>query len=146
MVAAGTLAAYLLRRKPLSPQEVERQRREYLNLHGRIIDGTILDFHEVPDPCDPNAAPAQLLTFTYEIGGVQYEAAQDVTDLRQFVNVHECRLGLPTSVRYDPLRPQNSMVVSEHWIGLRSGTVVPRGTHMTGIAREQKLSAFAQTR
>jgi len=50
---------------------------------------------------------------------VSYEASQDVTYLRQLINLHSCRLGVPTSVRYDPQNPINSMVVSERWVGLR---------------------------
>ncbi|GAC1644807.1 MAG: hypothetical protein NVS9B15_02110 [Acidobacteriaceae bacterium] len=151
IVTAGSIAAYVLRRKPLLPAEIERLRREFLNLHGRILDGTILDFHEVPDACDPNAPATQLLTYSYEISGVQYEAAQDVTDLRQYVDVHECRLGLPTSVRYDPHRPQNSMVVSEQWTGLRTGMLHPKAAPSTlATKREEDLRPhpdrlFAQT-
>src|ERR1035438_8335018 len=33
--------------------------------------------------------------------------------------LHSCRLGLPTSVKYDPHNPGNSLVVSESWMGLR---------------------------
>jgi hypothetical protein len=42
-----------------------------------------------------------------------------VTYLRQWINLHSCRLGLPTSVKYDPHNPGNSLVVSESWMGLR---------------------------
>ena len=47
------------------------------------------------------------------------EASQDITYLRQWVNLHSCRLGVPTSVRYDPQNPGNSLVVTERWMGLR---------------------------
>jgi len=57
--------------------------------------------------------------YQYDVAGVSYEASQDVTYLRQFINLHSCRLGLPTSVRFDPHNPGNSLVVSERWIGLR---------------------------
>ena len=63
--------------------------------------------------------PATLLIFQYDVAGVSYEASQDVTYLRQLINLHSCRLGLPTSVRYDPQNPGNSIVVSEKWMGLR---------------------------
>jgi len=42
-----------------------------------------------------------------------------VTYLRPMINLHSCRLGLPTSVRYDTQNPGNSIVVSEGWMGLR---------------------------
>ena len=60
-----------------------------------------------------------MLIYQYDVAGVSYEASQDITYLRQWVNLHSCRLGLPTSVRYDPQNPGNSHVVSERWMGLR---------------------------
>jgi hypothetical protein len=63
--------------------------------------------------------PSTLLIYQYDVAGVSYEASQDVTYLRQLINLHSCRLGLPTSVRYDPQNPGNSIVVSERWMGLR---------------------------
>lgn len=111
------LAAYLvLRRKPKSAKEIERQRREWLDHVGRITDGTVIDVQEVRTD---GLAPATMLIFQYDVAGVSYEASQDVTHLRQWINLHSCRLGLPTSVRYDPQNPGNSLVVSERWMGLR---------------------------
>ena len=96
---------FLLRRKPKTPEELERKRREWLDTVGRITDGTVIDVQELP--------------FQYDVAGVSYEASQDITYLRQWVNLHSCRLGLPTSVKYDPQNPGNSLVVSERWMGLR---------------------------
>jgi hypothetical protein len=110
-------AAYLLlRRKPKSPEDLERQRREWLDRVGRITDGTVIDVQELPRDEEKQSV---LLIFHYDVAGVSYEASQDVTYLRQFINLHSCRLGLPTSVRYDPQNPGNSIVVSERWMGLR---------------------------
>ncbi len=115
--AGALLAAYLLlRRKPKSSDEVERARREWLDRVGRITDGTVIDVQEMrPD----GRKPATFLIFQYDVAGVSYEASQDVTYLRQLINLHSCRLGLPTSVRYDPQNPGNSIVLSERWMGLR---------------------------
>jgi hypothetical protein len=115
--AAVLLAAYLmLHRKPKSAKEIEAARREFIDQVGRITDGTVIDVHEIrPD----GQAPATMLIFQYDVAGVSYEASQDVTHLRQWINLHSCRLGLPTSVRYDPQNPGNSLVVSERWMGLR---------------------------
>lgn len=111
------LVAYLLlRRRPKSPKELERERREFLDQVGRITDGTVIDVQEVHSDGRPSAT---MLIFQYDVAGVSYEASQDVTHLRQWINLHSCRLGLPTSVRYDPQNPGNSLVVSERWIGLR---------------------------
>ena len=63
--------------------------------------------------------PATMLIYQYDVAGVSYEASQDVTYLRQWINLHSCRLGLPTSVKYDSHNPGNSMVIAEGWMGLR---------------------------
>lgn len=115
--AGAAFAAYLMfRRKKKSSAEIERERREWLNQIGRITDGTVIDVQEIV----PNGhSAATMLIFQYDVGGVSYEASQDVTHLRQHINLHSCRLGLPTSVRYDPHNPGNSIVISEKWMGLR---------------------------
>jgi hypothetical protein len=119
LVLAGSgalFAAYmLLRRKPKSADELERERRAWLDRVGRITDGTVIDVQELPS----GHQNSTLLIYQYDVAGVSYEASQDVTYLRQWINLHSCRLGLPTSVRYDPQNPGNSIVVSEKWIGLR---------------------------
>jgi len=120
LLAGGTSAAFaaylLFGHKKKTPAEIERERRDWLNQIGRITDGTVIDVQEVV----PNGRPAAtMLIFQYDVGGVSYEASQDVTHLRQWINLHSCRLGLPTSVRYDPQNPGNSIVVSEKWMGLR---------------------------
>ena len=41
-------AAYaLFRRKPKRPEEIERERRGWLNQVGRITDGTVIDVQEI---------------------------------------------------------------------------------------------------
>jgi len=126
LILAGCLALlvmyFLLRRKPKSPEELERERREWLDRVGRITDGTVIDVQEMTvngSKKSPTPRAATLLIYHYDVAGVSYEASQDVTYLRQWINLHSCRLGLPTSVRYDPQNPGNSIVVSEKWMGLR---------------------------
>lgn len=111
------VASYaLFRRKPKTLDDVERERRTWLNQVGRITDGTVIDVQEIT----PNGhRAATMLIYQYDVAGVSYEASQDVTYLRQWINLHSCRLGLPTSVKYDPHNPGNSMVISEGWMGLR---------------------------
>jgi hypothetical protein len=111
-----TLAYFLLRRKPKTPDDLERERREWLDRIGRITDGTVIDVQEMPGATN---RPATFLIYHYDVAGVSYEASQDVTYLRQLINLHSCRLGLPTSVRFDPQNPGNSIVLSERWMGLR---------------------------
>jgi len=112
------LAAYaLLRRKPKTPDELERQRRAWLESTGRITDGTVIDVQDLAAANNYHAAT--MLIYKYDVAGVTYECSQDVTYLRHWINLHSCRLGLPTSVKYDPQNPGNSLVVSENWMGLR---------------------------
>ena len=112
------LGAYaLLRRKPKTAEELERERRAWLEGIGRITDGTVIDVQELEAAQNHHAAI--MLIYKYDVAGVSYECSQDVTYLRQWINLHSCRLGLPTSVKYDPQNPGNSLVVSESWRGLR---------------------------
>jgi hypothetical protein len=127
VLAFGAIAAIvgyaLLSRKKKKPaEEMERERRTALTIGGRIIDGNVMDVLELEE--DTNAQQMILLVYTYDVAGVTYEASQDVTHLRQFIDLYSCRLGLPTSVKYDPHNPGDSIVISETWSGLRKPTIV----------------------
>ncbi len=102
-------------RQKRTPQQLEQERRARLNMTGRITDGTVIDVNDVATNGQPGM---QLLIYQYDVAGVQYECSQDVTHLRHRVDLHSCRLGIPTSVKYDPQNPGDSIVVSEEWIGL----------------------------
>jgi hypothetical protein len=116
-VAVAVLLTYFLfRRKPKTSVELERERRLWLDQVGRITDGSVIDVQEIPGDDHKSAT---VLIYHYDVAGVSYECSQEVTYLRPLINLHSCRLGLPTSVRYDPQNPGNSLVVSERWIGLR---------------------------
>ncbi|MGB9105008.1 MAG: DUF3592 domain-containing protein [Terriglobales bacterium] len=122
VMAAGMAAAAAgvwqwIRSHRMTPEQREQQRRQRLAQVGRICDGTVLDVQEISAN---GHGPTQLLIYSYDVGGVSYEASQDVTHLRQIVDIESCRLGLPSSVRYDPRNPGNSIVVSEAWTGLRT--------------------------
>jgi hypothetical protein len=121
MVAASGVAllgAYvLLRRKPKTADDLERERRAWLEGTGRITDGTVIDVQELAE--QEKRRGAVMLIYKYDVAGVSYECSQDVTYLRHWINLHSCRLGLHTSVKYDPQNPGNSLVVSENWMGLR---------------------------
>ncbi len=127
VLAFGATAAIigyaLLSKKDKKPvEEVERQRRTELTRGGRIIDGNVIDVLEMED--EKTLRQSILLVYTYDVAGVTYEASQDVTHLRQFVDLYSCRLGLPASVKYDPHNPGDSIVISEAWSGLRKPTIV----------------------
>lgn len=115
----GGVAVYFAVRKRPTAEELERQRRDFLVQTGRIIDGTLLDISELDSSQSGRPVGMQLILYKYEIGGVVYECSQDVTPLRDLVNLQECRLGFPCSVRYDTHKPENSIIVAETWSGLR---------------------------
>ena len=111
------IASYaMLRRKPKDADQIELERRTWLNTIGRITDGTVIDVQEITNALNRSAT---MLIYQYDVAGVSYEASQDVTYLRQWINLHSCRLGVPTSVKYDSRNPGNSMVIAEGWVGLR---------------------------
>src|SRR5438270_5042845 len=100
-----------------SPDQRERERRMRISEMGRITDGTVIDVNEMQ--MNGSAGELQLLIYHYDVAGVSYEASQDVSSLRHMVDLHSCRAGLMTSIKYDPGNPGNSIVISENWIGLR---------------------------
>jgi hypothetical protein len=121
--ASAALLGYavLSRKNKKSPEQLEYERRTELTQGGRIIDGNIIDVHELED--DETGRQMILLVYSYDVAGVTYEASQDVTHLRQFIDLYSCRLGLPASVRYDPHNPGDSIVISETWSGLRKPAI-----------------------
>ncbi len=116
-VAVATGAYYWVRSHGKTAEQREMERRLRISAGGRITDGTVLDVQEYADEGQP---PVQLLIYTYDVAGVSYECSQDVTYLRQFVDLHTCKIGVPASIKYDPQNPGNSIVIAEHWSGLRN--------------------------
>lgn len=120
--AAAALVAFLvLRRKPASAQEKEQRRRAHLGREGRIIDGTVLD---IAAPDGDEADTGHFIFYQYEIAGVTYQSSQDVSQLRDYVDIDNCLVDIPASVRYDARNPTSSMIVSETWNGLRPRSAV----------------------
>jgi len=117
VVVGGAITLKLRRRGRSKVDDKERQRRMRLSVGGRLTTGTVIDVQEMTN--GEGKIPTQLLIYTYDVAGVQYECSQDVTHLRPFIDLHSCRLGLPTSIKYDPHNPGNSVVISEEWSGLR---------------------------
>jgi hypothetical protein len=129
LLALGATAAIvgyaLLSRKPRRSSELmEYEHRTELTRGGRIIDGTVIDVHELEET--ETQQQMILLIYTYDVAGVSYEASQDVTHLRQFIDLYSCRLGLHASVKYDPHNPGDSIVISETWSGLRKSPIRPK--------------------
>jgi hypothetical protein len=125
LLAVGT--AYLLRKGRKTPEQLERERRTRIATHGRITDGTVIDAQEITG----DGQTLQMLIFQYDVAGVSYEASQDITHLRQYVDIHTCKVGLPSSVKYNPQNPGDSIVISEDWSGLRTDPM------LSGISRRQ---------
>jgi hypothetical protein len=121
--ATAALLGYALlsRKEKKPPEEFELERRTALTLGGRILDGTVIDVQELED--SETGRQMILLIYTYDVAGVAYEASQDVTHLRQFIDLYSCRLGLPASIKYDPHNPGDSIVISETWSGLRKSPI-----------------------
>jgi len=131
--AAAGISLYLFLQRRPDPDGLERQRREFLAARGRITDATLIDtaLNQRPSQYaarrdgDEPPAPGTILSeplpsvlqYQYRVAGVQYESAQDVSTLAEYVR--NLRVDLPIQVRYDPNNPSNSIVVSESWSGLR---------------------------
>ncbi len=113
LVLAGVAWA---RKHRKTPDELEQERRTQLSESGRITDGTVIDVNEMQMN---GSGELQLLIYQYDVAGVSYEASQDVSSLRHMVDLHSCRAGLMTSIKYDPSNPGNSIVIAENWSGLR---------------------------
>ena len=97
-----------------SPDEIERLRRLGVNACGRIIPGRIV---EVAEPmADGPAGP--ILLYDYEVAGVTYEAAQDVSALPEIAAAAPFLPGQTTSVKFDPRQPTNSILACEAWCGI----------------------------
>ena len=126
VVVAGLGAAgyWLLLRKRPTAEELEIARRQMLTQTGRLVDGNLLDVCEVPSE---DGRQLTMLLYEYIMGGVNYQCTQDVTDMLTLMDPGGIRAGFPCSVRYQPGNPQNSIVVSEKWSGLRASLPVLPG-------------------
>src|SRR6516162_1700242 len=122
--AVASLLGYALlsRKNKKTSEQLEKERRTELTQGGRILDGTVIDVQELEET--ETGRQMNLLIYTYDVAGVANEASQDVTRLRQFIDLYSCRLGLPASVKYDPHNPGDSIVISETWSGLRKSPVL----------------------
>jgi len=97
-----------------SPEEIERLRRLDISRRGRITAGHVVDLIESEragtSPC--------LIVYKYQVAGVTYEVAQDVSMLPEiFASAHSLG-GQTASVKYDPKRPTNSIIACEDWSGI----------------------------
>lgn len=126
-VAAALLliGVYLLLRRRITPEEMERRRRLAVNASGRITDGLITEAQLVETP---SRGASHLLHFTYTLNGVAYSAAQDITTLLAHIDRDPHRLAGPASVKYLPDNPSNSIVICEQWCGISGVRLSPAGS------------------
>jgi len=89
-----------LRRKKEDP---EVARRALLLRAGRIGEATVLG-------TDLDADGNAMLSYSYTIGGVDYQAFQRL-DAAQLLRENDYLPGSRVALRYDPRRPANSFVV-----------------------------------
>jgi hypothetical protein len=123
-VLGSAFISKLLGRSP-DPDEIERQRRAYLNQIGRIVEGQITDLVEVAEDrvrrknTKEVDGRRKLVCYSYSISGVSYETAQDITSLEGRAGMERIITGLPASIKYDPSNPSNSILIADDWSGLR---------------------------
>lgn len=137
VVLAAVGIVLWLRRKPVNPDDMERERRAYLNRVGRIVEGQVLEIVEHGRAAPSGSAGGKLagtfskgqgaavadgsqklLYYTYAISGVTYETAQDITGLDERLHLTRVASGQTASVKYDPSNPSNSILLADDWSGL----------------------------
>lgn len=116
VAAAGGLLALgvILWRRRNNPTEKERRRRSLVNARGRLTDGVVTDV-DVP----AGGGSKGLIHYTYRIGGVEYSAAQDISDLAGSIESDPSKIVGAVNVKYHTRNPFNSIVICEGWSGLR---------------------------
>jgi hypothetical protein len=103
----SALAAWIVLRRRGTPEKRERQRRLAVHHQGRIGDAMI------------NEVTGDALYYSYSVGGVQYEASQDITALRDLLPAQPERLIGWSGMKYSSNNPANSILICEEWSGLR---------------------------
>ena len=90
---------WFIRKKDLEAAYLQR-----LRTHGRIIEGQIID-----DNGTEFDSPTRIF-YVYSVSGADYESSHDLSkDQRD--RIADYTPGERVSVRYDPRRPENSIVV-----------------------------------
>jgi hypothetical protein len=135
VVGLLALAAWIVFRTRGTPEKRERQRRLAVHRRGRIGDALI---HEVT----PDA-----LYYSYSVGGVQYEASQDITALRDLLPAEPERLIGWSGMKYSSNNPANSILICEEWSGLRDPSARSTGHELTdrdGVGHEGQDAALTE--
>ncbi len=105
--ALAALAIWMARRMRATPEKRERLRRLSIHTTGRLGDAFL------------TAVDESLLHYTYKVRGVQYEASQDVSALRNHLPADPERMIGMVGMKYLAKNPANSILLCEDWSGLR---------------------------
>lgn len=102
---AGGSAMLLLRKQPDATAR-ERHRLQALYEHGRLAVGVL------------DEVRGRLVFYSYEVAGVSYSAAQDLSIFPELSEDDLRTLSGPLNIKFERSNPPNSMVHSTHWSGL----------------------------
>ena len=108
LVAAG---AFVIFQRRNTPERRELKRRFYVNTQGRLGDAFLLE------------ASTDSIIYEYDVNGVNYNASQDVQLLSAYLPEQPDRLIGPVNIKYMTRNPANSIVVCEHWSGIRAAQI-----------------------
>jgi hypothetical protein len=103
--AAAAGGTWMIRRHFAQRKDPEVRRREFIDRRGRLIEGTVTDYH------------GGVIVYTWSWRGVDYEASQDCRALLHRLPESKDALIGSVTVKFIPSDPANSMVVSENWSG-----------------------------
>ncbi len=109
--ALAGVAASLIPRRKVTPEERERRRRLEVNARGRTGNALITECRD------------GVVEYTYRVGRVEYLAYQDLSALAETLPGDPATLaGQPATLKYLARNPANSILVCEGWSGLQFRT------------------------
>lgn len=89
--------------KSKKPITTETDRRKFLQINGRITDGTIID-------SETNERGEEIVFYFYSIQGVDFESSELLTE-EQRADPLKYAPGSKVGIRFDPKNHGNSMLV-----------------------------------
>ncbi len=112
LAVIGLIAAWLairrLLRRRITPDELEKRRRQSINRNGKLGDGEIIDIE------------GSTVVYSYYVARVGYTTSQDVGALESLLPADRLAIIGPVSVKFLADNPANSIVLCEDWSGLRN--------------------------
>ena len=117
LVAGG---AFVIFQRRNTPERRELKRRFNVNSLGRLGDAFLLE------------ASSESIIYEYDVQGVNYNASQDVQLLSAYLPEQPDRLIGPVNIKYMTRNPANSIVVCEHWSGIRASQIYQQQSKLKG--------------